>query len=571
MKHTDLQKYFSERIVELFHKDTIDSYRVRSHNAFSLLKELYDLVCGWKDNRIKQFETVQLCIEENVDALKMDTCLDYSFYDKKNFIEELETYSKNGENNLILSSRILIILNKCISFNEDKYLNTLFTQIEEKLFTDIEYDEKNIMPTIKNLDYNTLSLACELIHIGYSKIHLYVCAREFMPSEKTFKEVYDFFKNKFIGKSENNYKVIFRLVIPDTFLKNNEFSDFTKELDPSYINEYVNRKYPKFIQSGKSIRFFVNDVISHDNISAIKKSKETLSCLLDQLNVGMMSLSINIPDVALVCIHKNDNTYFYQRGTQFVLDGNYSDDLNKSARFRELLAKINSNKTVKQEVKDRINSAMRHIRIANNSTELEQQFINYWIALEFIFSSPETNENTYNRLRTNLINLLTCCYMKRNLSEINEELIKMKIVKMDSYFWEDIDETINSLTSPLLKYRVRKLKSVITGNSDKRKLYINNHKKNVNQHIARIYRMRNELIHEAAIKQNIESVTSNLRYYLIFLLNNIIVFFSKVSVDSAEQGMTDFFIEYDMMKKKIEKEWDLDTILSVPMENELLK
>jgi hypothetical protein len=575
MKYTELQRYFSERIVELFHKDTIDSYRVRSHNALSLLKELKELVSGWKDNRIKQFETVQLCIEENLDSLKFDTCLDYSFYDKNIFIRELETYSKTGEKNPNLSNRIITILNKCISLNENKYINNLFEKIEEKLFDEREYDEKEIIPVIKNLDNNISSLACEFINIGFSKIHLFVCASDFLSSDKPFKDTFDGFKYKFVDKKESNYKVIFKIHVPDNLLQGNEITDFVKELDPEYINEFTKHKFRKFIQSGTSIRFFVNEVTSCDNISAIKKSKEALSCLLDQLNLGMMNLSIDIPDTALIVTQKKGGPYIYQRGTQFILDGNYSDDLNKSHLFREYLNNINNNQNIKQEVKDRINSAIRHIRIANSSTELEQQFINYWIALEFIFSSPETNENTYTRLITNLTNILTCCYVKRNFYAINDELIKREIIDIGSHFWDkgiDIDNVIASLESPLLKYRLTKLKSLILDNGkDKRKAYVINHNKNVSRHITRIYRMRNELIHEAAIKQNIENVTSNLRYYLIFLLNNIIVFFAKIPFDSNELGLSDFFIKYDMLMKKIENGWDLDTLLSVPMENELLK
>lgn len=40
MRITELQLYFKERIIELLHKDTLDSHRVRTHNVYSLIKEL---------------------------------------------------------------------------------------------------------------------------------------------------------------------------------------------------------------------------------------------------------------------------------------------------------------------------------------------------------------------------------------------------------------------------------------------------------------------------------------------------------------------------------------------------
>ena len=60
MKSTELQLYFKERIIELLHKDTLDSHRVRTHNVYSLIKELYELITYWKNFQIKQFETVKL-------------------------------------------------------------------------------------------------------------------------------------------------------------------------------------------------------------------------------------------------------------------------------------------------------------------------------------------------------------------------------------------------------------------------------------------------------------------------------------------------------------------------------
>lgn len=87
-----------------------------------------------------------------------------------------------------------------------------------------------------------------------------------------------------------------------------------------------------------------------------------------------------------------------------------------------------------------------------------------------------------------------------------------------------------------------------------------------------IYRLRNELIHEAAIKQDIENVTSNLRYYLVFLLNQIIVYFANVKEEKEGQevSLENFFYEYEIWKKRIKQSWDFNVIMSVPVEMDLL-
>lgn len=50
----------------------------------------------------------------------------------------------------------------------------------------------------------------------------------------------------------------------------------------------------------------------------------------------------------------------------------------------EKLNRIDNSESVTTDVKDRITAALRHLRIGDGQVELEQQFINYWIALEFI-------------------------------------------------------------------------------------------------------------------------------------------------------------------------------------------
>ena len=52
MNKKDIQQFFIERFDELFHKDTIDSYRVRNQNAYTILYELIEVIENWSDGRI---------------------------------------------------------------------------------------------------------------------------------------------------------------------------------------------------------------------------------------------------------------------------------------------------------------------------------------------------------------------------------------------------------------------------------------------------------------------------------------------------------------------------------------
>lgn len=574
MKHTELQSYFKERVIELFHKNTLDSYRVRSHNAFSLLKELKELIIGWKRNRIKQFETVQLCIQETKDSISQDECLDFSFYSKNLFLLDLEEYAKSGEKDLLRSNKILFTIEKAITHNADKYLPNLLHSIEEVIFNEEEFNKEQFIPTIQTLDNNITALCCELIHRGYSKIYLYGLATKLSKGGDSFRNRFENLKEKFTNPISKKYIVIFRLHIPERTSLGQDFPELSQEISSDYLNENIEQKFKAFIKPNTSTRFYIHKCKAVDPISAIKTTKAELASLLDILHLGMSSLNVEIPNTALVLIKQRNNTYASERNTQFLLDGNYSNDLSLSAHFKENIAQINKNALISQDVKDRLDSALRHLRIGNTNVELEQRFINYWIALEFIFSSSETNENTYTRLKTHLINILTCCYAKRNLLVLNESLIQKRRIDSGTFYWEkdDIDDFINNESSLLLKFRLLKMKSrLFTEYRDKKKTFIENHEKNLSRHIARIYRMRNELIHEAAIKQDIENVTSNLRYYLVFLLNQMIVYFSNIEPCSKPVGLEDYFYEYEMWKKRIKENWDFNTLMAVPIEMDLLK
>ena len=164
--------------------------------------------------------------------------------------------------------------------------------------------------------------------------------------------------------------------------------------------------------------------------------------------------------------------------------------------------------------------------------------------------------------------------MNLYLLVLNESLIQQRKIDSGTLYWEkdDMDDFINKENSLLLKFRLLKMKSrLFTEHRDKKKAFIENHEKNLNRHIARIYRMRNELIHEAAIKQDIENVTSNLRYYLTFLLNQMIVYFSNIEPRIEPASLEDFFYEYEMWKKRIKENLDFETLMNVPIEMDLLK
>ena len=110
MKKEDFQKFFKQRMAEIMHKDTLDSYRVRANNAHTILKELGYVMEGWIAGNIKRFETVELCINETISLVEKDNCLVFTNYSKELFLNDLDEYNKKSKNNLLaeLKNRLKI-------------------------------------------------------------------------------------------------------------------------------------------------------------------------------------------------------------------------------------------------------------------------------------------------------------------------------------------------------------------------------------------------------------------------------------------------------------------------------
>ena len=173
MTYRNLNSLFRERMIELFNWNALVSYRVRCHNTFSLLKELRDVVDSWIKGYVQDFRTVGLCIEETINRVKNDNVVNFSFYEKRLFVQDLEDLQKTGEKDKDKCNRVLYLLDKCILSNKDMYLATLYSEIEKIIFRDEELPDDRFKSVADELNNLTEDLACELLNEGFSHRHLY--------------------------------------------------------------------------------------------------------------------------------------------------------------------------------------------------------------------------------------------------------------------------------------------------------------------------------------------------------------------------------------------------------------
>ncbi len=574
MKKEDFQEFFKLRMTEILHKDTLDSYRVKANNVMSLLIEFRGVLENWTLGNIKNYQTVSYCLEECTDLIKKDTCLDFSFYDKDLFIEEFSIYDKEqrADKNILVSAtmKLKTYVEMCISINKTIYLKRLLEEIRKQLFFEGTIDDTNFSPTLREFDAYVSSFACELLRKGFSKKYLYSFFKYFKQNKYRipFSEAFDKMCSTLVFGEKKRYTVVFKLNFPHDVSTDTTITDFPNlkaSIDESMKNSII--KEIGYKEEGDRIRFYIMEIDALDSAMAARLCHDELSTIFD-FNLNTFK-SVEVPSTALTFCHRDGiDGYNVKLEKVFILDRGDMGMSEDEHSLYEKLKSIEQNPIISQDVKDRIIAAIRHLRIGDCQSEIEQQFINYWIALEFIFASSLSKESTFDRIKKFFIEISQACYIKRNILYLNIWLIKTHRIQEDEYYWEknDVNEFINSIDNILLKYRLLNMKSHLR-NGESIKKYLAQHRKNLEQHITRIYRLRNELIHEATIKQDIANVTSNLRSYLVFVLNQLIFYFNSSNYDMKSREMMQFFLTYESALKINSKYSDINKIIKTPLEN----
>ena len=136
----------------------------------------------------------------------------------------------------------------------------------------------------------------------------------------------------------------------------------------------------------------------------------------------------------------------------------------------------------------------------------------------------------------------------------------------------EMDTAYGTATEELLKYRIKSMKSHLH-NREKVKGYLDNHIQNLKWHLSRIYHLRNELVHEAAIKQSIVGVTGNLRDYLVFMLNLLLGYCDSQMVNTLSNPITmdDFFWENELLWQKLTPEYKKEEFMKIQLPTEYVR
>lgn len=564
------QKFFIEKSIELLHYGSIDSYRVRLNNPKTILEELKYCLQEFKRGRIKHFSTIKAKDKNS-----------------KSLTDEVLMFLIQEPNYLEFNSISKVYLNSLISNITDQNYKKLIPSIDILLNENVDYLNATILGLKELIDNNDVSLDSlekiditlnilfsELISIGYSKGYLYKLVYALfvytLRHVNNFNDKFDDFITK-ITNGESDYSVVFRL---DTTYKvygaisNIMYSSIELYSDIDNIelhDDRSERELLKFKTANLKRKFVKCRVLACDHLSALKKATNVFSEYLDIINLGLTDEFLHIHNRSLVIDERFPEKGRFQNNIN-VLDGKYKAEIEHYIQFSQKMPNIISNPNVANETKEKIKSAIRYLRLGNQSSEVEHKFINYWIGLEYLFSNYES-QNTINRIKDHFINAHCLAYLNRNLNNFKISFMQLcgsDIEQIESFnaanddflenkaFYNEVGAKL-STDFPLLGYRARKLEKWLFSDSKRGALkYIERHKENLEIHFTRIYRLRNEIIHDAATNMANEQIASHLRYYLTYILNELIDFFSRGN--TIELSIEDYFILNEIKLGNIENQ-----------------
>lgn len=534
------EQYFVQRMLELLHRETVDTYRVKVLNPKLALEELISVYDGLNAGRIKRFEDLEYCRDETLSLLKKDDTIRFDTIGKDFFRDQLlKRINRNNYQELYPQVRTAV---KTILSENNNYLHRIIGLVKASLQKEEKQDP---FPELENLNRLCGILATELLEKGYTKNFLHsFCYSTFVKKVDNFISSYEKLI-EFAHSPDTKYRVWFKVYSP--MVDSSKWALFpnwtiTEEVADT---EDLPPRVQHFVSAKRNYHFLGRELAAPDHYSALQIAKQELAEFFDLIRLAHHNAKIDLLQNAVVFPLDRPHLAGLPK-VQHIPDGKFPDGDGVLHILQHKTAQI-LNQNIDSETKEKIKSAIRYLRFGHEAVELEHQLINYWIGLEYLFSNER--DSTFTRIKTIFPTLHTLVYLQRNPKDFHQAIIQRDLAaatrdfdmeRIDCMLLESCLESIRDdhyQEFPLLSYRAWRFKNKILKKGIKP--YLDQHQQHLVWHLARIYRARNLIIHEAKHSFVNQTLTSNLRYYLTFSLSFLMDYFSGSNTEA--RNLQEFF------------------------------
>lgn len=542
-------KYFFLKCSELLHRKAFDTYRVSFNNPYTIFWELEKSIEKYHKKRIKNFDPTITSIGEeaknNLDDICLDCVFQFGSFTKKQAVDILENTcikGKDGKKNRTLS----LLCNTLLHENKD-FKTRLFSKLKELLNEDDS-------AKFSLIDTYASWLLSQLIFEGYSRkfiIDHIRKARALIEKGSGIEDRLNWLE-KLFSSGEDKYDVLYKIKInPSCDLRMTSQSISKIETFPvAYSqNSWVNEK---FKENGEGEFYLLVHVASLDFWSALRKAQPIVSETIE-LNILHDIDNRIVLDKQVLIIH-DQSKKCRMTTTEEDLDGYYGYSEQEFYRFIDNYKKLDEGSVAREKIR----SAIRFYKLGNDSAELEHKFLNYWIGFEQLFSAVESDEDSIKRIKSFFISINAVYYWQRRTNYLLnsvERAGKKMIVEELVPASLPVIEILNPLIACRLNTYIERL-----NDANNLRASIEKHTKRLEQHLTRIFRVRNELVHEGRSSVDLFLITGHLRHYLLFSIEQIT---NEIIDNPPVLYLDDAFVYFETLLTRIKAAKNIQEIFAI--------
>lgn len=555
--------FFASLVDEMTFNYTIDSYKAPVMNIISLFEELFNTITDVEEGLIAD-GAVNSIVEEVRYAIEEDEIFRSILNDHQiSYVQELlKTDNKRDLKVAIdlLSSFETINFDYVIELKNT--LSILIKQNREK----------------KRIEKLTRLLITQLKYLGYSNEFLYHYNLQFFFSRNSaidsvdkiddFLSRFDFSVRRFriICIGETNFRMM------KSHLKkmgDNVYDDFD-------FTKIIDSNYERYKQEAKDKNgcFVEVNVDAFDFYQARKDAFERIDrfCVLFSFFHHKTQLKINEGCVA-IDLETKEHTYLNAPVRSMIKCG----DL-RPREANRIFKMVADNLNVEEDSMSRLLKAIWLHRQALMSDTEENQFVNLFTALEVLMPKDvNAGKDRIRQISDVLMPVLCLAYYQKLVTSLASDLAGWKKDILKTIFVEVAEG--NGLTEKFIgmlclsKYNELRDKVYVELASDKFFLavhriyrlsevfktpkdtldFINRHEKRLRQHIDRLYRIRNLIVHSGETVDNLGSLLENLHFYFDVIINTILNNSVNRNYLKLEFTFTSAIVRYQQYKRLLER------------------
>ncbi|MDT0539077.1 HEPN domain-containing protein [Croceitalea sp. P059] len=533
----ELELFFAQRLNELLFDYTLDSYKYYALNINLLLFEALRRI-----NKIKNDLTEDINLKEIVEEINLKARTD--IVTKSILGPKYQIYFPlKIENNKSKFKIDLEILSNKLSLNQ--IIPELFRLIEK------EFDSGSKI----NLNILASQFVTALINVGFHQSYIYHQVNFYFFGGRLQKNrgLTHFFK--YFKPEKKDFTVYVK--VSDSF---NEIKEICSKYKLEILNELelenCNQKTIEFISSKNENEVFAKctEIIAFDSQSARLKAIKLLNVLASFFSYFHHK---NPPTIDRTAVIFFDNKHFLIEPTTSPMAK--GEDMSHKAAA-EMLESFLKKFGVETASRLKFNRAVNLHSLAIQSDSNENRLLNLWITYETLYGTGKTT--TVVHIINSLGHITSLKYFERIFNELSksiytwnkDEFEQIKELTGESSdtnaicsfcVSSDYENERKSLYSklnefPLLRFRIDDLNKNL--NSTKKILsFLEKHNQRIKWHIKRLYRTRNNIVHDGKNTRNLDILVENAHSYFDtfmdeFILDNII----SSSLDSIPQAVSHY-------------------------------